>query len=158
MRFDSGTNVKPGWPIEGGRDFVDAIFAFSSPLGNDYSGAWRDESIFAVTVLQPASTPPRFNRSIANSVPPELPTSTASSPASTASPTTVRVLGNVRGAAGARPSAASGQLHAMHLTGDYGSFQAPLPTSVIVGDPDNSELGFGPGDTLTLGFSIATPR
>ena len=37
LRFSAAVNVKPGWPLAGGRSFVDATFGFSSNLGDDYS-------------------------------------------------------------------------------------------------------------------------
>jgi hypothetical protein len=45
-----------------------------------------------------------------------------------------------------------------YLTGDYGSDEAPEPVSIVANDPDNSGLGFGTGDTLTLSFSRPTNR
>ena len=32
-------------------DYVGSLFAFSQPLGANYSGAWVDDSVFVVTVL-----------------------------------------------------------------------------------------------------------
>ena len=37
--------------------FVDALFATSSPLGSNYSGAWTDDSVFVVTVLGASNLP-----------------------------------------------------------------------------------------------------
>ena len=39
----------------GGRTFVDRLFVFSASLGTDYSGAWRDESTFAIRILDTAN-------------------------------------------------------------------------------------------------------
>ena len=36
--FDAALNVKPDWPTRGGKSFVDALFAFSASLGDDYTG------------------------------------------------------------------------------------------------------------------------
>ena len=137
LRFDSPVNVKPGWPIEGGRDFVDALFTFSEPLADAYTGAWRDTSTFVIEVLATASAgAPQLNGTLC------------------------RVLGDVRGAANAGPSAADAEIGsaAMVLSGDYGSFVAPQPLTLTALDPDNSGVGFGPGDTLTLAFSLPTNK
>ena len=32
-------------------DYVGSLFSFSQPLGANYSGAWVDDSVFVVTVL-----------------------------------------------------------------------------------------------------------
>ena len=139
ISFDSPLNVKPGWPVAGARHFVDALFSFSHSLGDDYSGGWRDSSIFAVTVLRTTVAAPVLNHS-------------------SGVPTSVRVLGNVRGAAGSGPSAAAAREISTVLTGDYGSFEAPQPVSMVARDPDNSGVGFGPGDTLAMSFSLPTNR
>ena len=134
MRFDSPVNVKPaGWPIEGGREFVDALFAFSEALGDRYTGGWRDESIFVVSVLRTAAYPPVLNHTI------------------------VHVIGNVRGAAGSGPSTAANP-STLVLSGNYGSDASPNPVALHARDPDNSDLGFGRGDTLALSFSLPTNR
>ena len=136
--FDSAVNVKPGWPVAGSRDFVDALFQFSHSLGESYSGYWLDGSIFVVDVLTPAAAAPPLN---------------GTAPVAA----TVRVIGNVRNAAGNGPSAAVEGVPQV-LTGDFGSFAAPEPLSVTARDPDNSALGYGPGDTLDLVFSLPTNR
>ena len=41
VRFDRPVNVRPEWPLQGERAFVDSLFGFSAPLGADYSGGWR---------------------------------------------------------------------------------------------------------------------
>ena len=51
VRFSTAVNVKAGWPLDGGRDFVDALFGFSEPLGADYPAGWRAASVFAVAVI-----------------------------------------------------------------------------------------------------------
>ena len=45
----------PPRATSGGRTFVDELFAFSASLGTDYSGAWRDESTFAIRILDTAN-------------------------------------------------------------------------------------------------------
>jgi hypothetical protein len=82
IRFDSAVNVKPGWPTGGGMEYVNALFQFSQPLGAEYSGSWRDASVFVIEVLTPGATAPPIAL------------------------TTVHVIGSVRGAAGNGLSAA----------------------------------------------------
>ena len=38
------------WTSAGGMDYVGSLFAFSQPLGANYSGEWVDDSVFVVTV------------------------------------------------------------------------------------------------------------
>ena len=33
VRFDRPVNVRPDWPLQGERAFVDSLFGFSAPLG-----------------------------------------------------------------------------------------------------------------------------
>lgn len=139
LRFDSALNVKPAWPLKGSRSFVDALFSFSDALGDDYTGEWRDASTFVVTVLRTASVPPVLNASASAVV----------------GATTVRVIGNVRNSAA---TDAPRDDVPVALTGDFGSDEAPEAQSVIARDPDNSGLGFEPGDTLTMSFSLPTNR
>ena len=141
ITFGSPVNVKPGWPTQGGSDFVDALFQFSHSLGTDYSGFWRDASVFVVVVLVTAPTAPPLNSS-----------ATLAMPAAS-----VMVLGSVRAEAGSGPSAALDRIKCP-LTGNYGNDEAPQPLSVTARDPDNSGLGFGPGDVLAVAFSLPTNK
>ena len=134
IRFDTATNVKAGWPSSGGRDFVDALFEFSSPLGIDYSGEWRSTSTFAVTAVDPLMGNP------------------------TLALTSARVLAEVRAEAGTGLSANLNTSAVQMLTGDFGKEVTPVATGFDTVDPDNSELAYGAGDTLTLSFSLPTNR
>ena len=111
VRFSTAVNVKAGWPLDGGRDFVDALFGFSEPLGADYSGGWRDASVFVVTAIDVREGTP-----------------TVVSNASSGRNTTVQVLGNVRSAAGNGPSAADDDTLTV-LGGDFGKTTVPMPVS-----------------------------
>ena len=132
--FGELTNVKAGWPTAGGKDFVDALFAFSAPLGEDYSGEWRSASTFVVTAIDVAEGSPALGLSSA------------------------RVLADVKAAAGAGPSANQNTSASQLLGGDFGSVATPAATAFVARDPDNSERGYGPGDTLSLSFSLPTNR
>ena len=140
VRFSTAVNVKAGWPLDGGRDFVDALFGFSEPLGADYSGGWRDASVFVVTAIDVREGTPAV---VSN--------------ASSGRNTTVQVLGNVRSAAGNGPSAADDDTLTV-LGGDFGKTTVPMPVSFSAADPDNSAVGWGAHDTLTLRFSQPTSR
>ena len=52
------SNATQRGTYSGDRLFVDSLFAFNAQLGQDYSGAWRDDSIFVVTIKDPMHTTP----------------------------------------------------------------------------------------------------
>ena len=53
ISFDSPSNQGGRGILSaaGGRDFVDALFAFSASLGGEYTGAWTGSSTFVVTLV-----------------------------------------------------------------------------------------------------------
>ena len=53
QQFDDqhGMGYVGNWSSSGGMDYVGSLFSFSQPLGANYSGAWVDDSVFVVTVL-----------------------------------------------------------------------------------------------------------
>ena len=141
VRFDVAVNVKAGWPLHGNKMFVDSLFGFAHSLGADYSGGWRDASVFVVTALDVTGAAPQIGA------------------------TSVRVLADIRSLAGTGPSAANAVGSAAtneslvaRLSGDFGDQTEPLPAVFLAADPDNSELAYGSGDTLTVAFTKATNR
>ena len=137
--WDAPLNVRPGWPLSGDRAFVDALFRFSTPLGEEYSGEWRDASTFVVTTAAVGAAAGAAPRTLAE--------------AGADHATAVEVLGPVRCEAGTGASTAgTGSVTA--LGGNFGSDEPPQLSSFIVDDPDDSAEAFDPGDTLTLGGAL----
>ena len=56
MPTDRGaTNATDAEARDGGMGLVDRLFAFSTPLGDNYTGAWLDDSTFRVTIVEPTA-------------------------------------------------------------------------------------------------------
>ena len=52
IRFDRATDRGgPERPTKGAEPLIDAMFAFSAPLGMRYSGEWADSSTLTITVV-----------------------------------------------------------------------------------------------------------
>ena len=126
----------------GDRLYVDSLFAFNAQLGQDYSGAWSDDSTFIVTILDASwrqGPPFRSNGT------PEENNCTAY----------VRPGVVVRNLASTSPALAA---PSPPLMGDVGLDTSPSITSVIGEDPDSGDVTVSYGDHLTIAFSIATDR
>ena len=66
LAFDRSTDHgKAG--LSGGREYVDTLFAFDHWLGDDYSGAWTDTSVFAITAIDVNVERPAVGRSSVSS-------------------------------------------------------------------------------------------
>ena len=50
--------------VEATRKRVDALFSFNIPLGEDYTGEWRDDSIFVITIVNTRYDLPLINRTV----------------------------------------------------------------------------------------------
>lgn len=127
LTFDRPTDFSEG---RGNRKYIDSLVTFSHSLGDDYSGAWSDDSTLALSILTPSTAPPQFGITFAN------------------------VTGDIRNMAG-EPS---GKLEPAFLSGDFGSADPPMPVAFEASDPDNADATFSALDTLTVRFDMPTDR
>ena len=110
---------------------MDSLFTFEPPIGEDYSGAWRDDSTFVVTLLAVGDAAPALGEARAI------------------------VAGAIHDAAMRRPSAAG---NAAVLSGNYGVSTPPQIVSFVADDPGDGDSAYGAGDTLTITLDQATDR
>ena len=114
------------------REEVDRLFAFSQPLGVDYSGLWTDASTLVVTI-------------------------TNSTDAAAALGVATVSMRDVRGgllfnAAGNSASVSGSAV----LGGSFGSSDPPAITGFVIEDLDNADTAYGEGDSLFIVFDRAT--
>ena len=119
---------------EGGKAFVDTTITFSESLGADYSGIWRDDSTFVVTILDAtgAGDGPQINST---------------------SGALVSIAGELRNAP--RTSAPSSSSHRMQSGGFGDSTASPKLLSFYARDVDNANASYDVGDQLVVQFDRA---
>ena len=153
-----------------GKALVDALFEFSHPLGADYTGEWRDDSTFVVTIEDADGSqvfPPRVGE-LNVTARPSGGITNLNYTAKTCSNLTdlelrwpgdyVNLLTN--------PSVVNSSVHdcTLHyanttspmLTGDLGVPTYPILLSATLDDVDNGDDVYGVGDVLILQFDIPT--
>ena len=113
------------------RGYVDSLFAFEPPVGDEYTGEWLDDATFRVVVLSVGMHAPAFG--------------TASA----------RVVGTVYDDARARQAAGGASVV---LSGNYGVATSPRIVSFVADDPDDLDDEYSVGDTLTVTLDMATNR
>ena len=126
----------------GDRLYVDSLFAFNAQLGQDYSGAWSDDSTFVLTVVDPSwRVGPPFGAD------------------GRAQPNNC-TAGLRAGVSVRNLASTSAPLNAPSppLSGDVGLDAPPLITRIIGDDPDDGDVTVAYGDRLTISLSIATDR
>lgn len=143
--FDVATdrsNATQRGTYSGDRLFVDSLFAFNAQLGQDYSGAWFDDSQFVVTVLDATWRPgPAFG---------------ADGRVSPNNCTVALRPGLVVRNLASTSAALSGS--SPPLTGDAGLSEPPTLVGVVGDDPDLGDYTVAFGDRLTLTFDRSTDR
>ena len=128
---------------EGGRLYVDGLFAFNAQLGQDYSGAWADDSQFVVTVLDPTFRKgPVFGSD-----------GTVDQALSANCTISLRTGLTVRNKAGTS-DAVNGT--SPPLSGDAGLDRPPAIVSIVGVDPDFGDATVGYGDSITITLDLAT--
>ena len=124
----------------GDRLYVDSLFRFNAQLGQDYSGEWRDDSTFAITVIDPERRPsPPFEPTA-----PRRRSTTAPSRCATGS---LRATGRYLAARRKRLRRAARRC---------GPREPPRIVSVVGDDADHADVTVAYGDTLTIGFDRTT--
>ena len=113
------------------RSYVDSLFDFQPSIGDDYSGAWRDDSTFIVTMLDVGTHAPVIGSA------------------------TARVRGVILDSTRTRPRAPN--ISAV-LNGSYGRADPPRLVLCVADDPDDLDSVFGVGDLVTLIFDSALPH
>ena len=145
--LDHGVNVSAGFSSSGlGRDEVDRLFSFSTVLGRDYYGAWRDASTFRLVVTDVLGA-----GGVAQGVTRVFPS---------VRPDAV-MLRNSAGCKDAQEHFCQVPFIAppVELTGGFGELlEAPYLAGFEAGDYDNADDAYSQNDTLTISFSGPTNK
>ena len=88
VTFDRATDLGA---VEARRRRVDALFSFNIPLGEDYSGQWVDDSVFAITITDTRYDLPLINQT---TVTPRVPIRAANGTSVPANATRLVLQGN----------------------------------------------------------------
>ena len=124
----------------GDRLYVDGLLSFNAQLGQDYSGEWRDDSTFAVRIIDSSwRAGPPF-------------TASGSALANNNCTATLRPGVTVRNVAGT-----SEKLNGStpRLSGNVGRDEAPTVVAIVGDDPDFGDATVAYGDKITLHFDRA---
>eukprot|EP00966_Prymnesium_polylepis_P116810 2699388-Prymnesium_polylepis.1 len=129
---------------QGGRLYVDSLFSFNSQLGQDYSGAWSDDSTFLVTVIDSSwRSGPLFEAD--GTVDEGQNNCTAGIRAGL----TVRNLASTSlPVNGSSPP----------MSGNAGVDKPPVLVSIFGSDPDFGDATMSFGDSLVLTLDLQTDR
>ena len=137
LQFDIPTNtptiVVPG--ANSSRAAVDALFAFSRPLGIEYSGVWATPSRYIITVINPSGGALVLGKS-----------------------TVTVTTDQIKNAAGDLLDANN---QTVTITGDAGVLSEPAITRftvVVAANATNYVTNYTDGDTMVLHFDMATNR
>ena len=109
--------------VRGGARYVDSLFAFTAPIGADYSGEWADASTFRLVVLDLGG-----RRSPVDRLAHAAPAGAITNPARTS-----------------QPSSAAAAI-TTDLSQQYSV--APKIAAALAFDPTNNDTALGPGDML----------
>eukprot|EP00727_Mastigamoeba_balamuthi_P005371 m51a1_g14832 hypothetical protein (4244) ;mRNA; f:692485-711070 len=131
--FSAPTNT----PALADRTAINAVFAFSTPLGASYAGVWTTTTTLVITVLN-----------ITGYVAPG-PVVGVFTVALNAGQTAIYNLGKT-----SLPSAGTSPV----LSGNWGTLPGPSIVSLVADDPDDRDNTFSSGDTLTINFDMATDQ
>ncbi|KNC50385.1 uncharacterized protein AMSG_06876 [Thecamonas trahens ATCC 50062] len=133
LTFTEATNQPP----VDTKDSIDALLAFSSALGTNYTGTWITPLDLVITVIDPTGA------------------SGNSAPAIGVASVTILASGNLRSAdqTSLASTAASGP-----ITGDWGIPPGPRVISFTADDPDDADGVLSNGDVLIVVFSGPTSR
>jgi len=130
VTFSESTNK----PIAAAKADIDALFTISEALGTDYTGAWNAAGdILTITVVNATGA-----------LPPVIGSLTF----------TVLAAANLQNAA--NTSAASTSASA-GITGDWGVI-SPSITTLVADDPDDLDVIYSIGDTITITFDQTTNK
>ena len=134
IRFAQPTNTFDPTPTISGlsKSDLDALFAFTQNLGNDYAGQWVDPSTIVITITDSRhSTPPTIGG------------------------LQVTVIGNIRDSSGLSvPSTSTSP----SLSGSFGTRSGPSIVSLVASDPTVKDAVYSNGDTITMTFAESTNR
>eukprot|EP00163_Fabomonas_tropica_P011118 TRINITY_DN2164_c0_g1_i2.p1 TRINITY_DN2164_c0_g1~~TRINITY_DN2164_c0_g1_i2.p1 ORF type:complete len:1432 (+),score=338.63 TRINITY_DN2164_c0_g1_i2:411-4706(+) len=112
---------------------LDALFAFSNSLGDDYTGAWTDLKTLVITMVD---------------------VSNAGDTTISGMTVTAQAGGNLRNLRGDSQPSESSQA----FSGDWGNNNAPAISGFVANDPDDADTVYGNADTLTITFDTATNK
>ncbi len=137
--FDSSTNTPGGITLVQDKLAVDDMFTFTESLGAEYTGQWNTEDTFVITIINPLeSTPPVIGITTVTptGVTPILSADETSEPSTIISPV---------------------------LVGDFGEYTPVDPPShspainfLSANDPDDMDVIYSDGDTITITFDSNT--
>ena len=173
VSLDMATDRARGDPF-GGKSFVDDLFYFSIPVGDDYSGEWiNEDAAILITILEPPTTrstlPELRSACVAQAVPQPgcLENVPAAVPLNVSEEMWRHFIvfprgdgvdidgdgntGDMRSRAGT--SAIAGRPPVAH--GELGAVDAPVLLSFTAKDPTNGDEVYGAGDELTVVFDRA---
>eukprot|EP00163_Fabomonas_tropica_P026558 TRINITY_DN4929_c0_g1_i1.p1 TRINITY_DN4929_c0_g1~~TRINITY_DN4929_c0_g1_i1.p1 ORF type:complete len:2752 (-),score=612.36 TRINITY_DN4929_c0_g1_i1:92-8347(-) len=119
---------------------VNALLSFSTDMHANYSGTWNGAgTVLTLTAANVITTAP-------------VPSTTGSGPSPTI---TIKASGGLRNAASSTlPSGATSP----QLTGNWGLPAPPHLLSAVADDPDDGDIIYSLGDTITVTFSAETNR
>jgi hypothetical protein len=118
---------------------VDQMFAFSSPLAQNYSGAWFNSTLFIITVLSAPQQSGPFGAYVPSPIISDL---------------TVSILetANLRNFP---PTSAPSVTTSVPLSGGFGPSVVYI-VSLVGDDPDDGDIVYGAEDTITVTFNRET--
>ena len=122
----------------GAEAFVDSLFTFSHPIGDRFSGEWRDTSIFTVTIVNAT------NEGVTTDGVQLQPGGVRVTPTGLARP--------IRNRAQTSPPASATSPVLQLRNGGVGTAEPPRLVSFHAADPDGGDFSYGVGDTLTITF------
>jgi hypothetical protein len=126
---------------------VDLMFTFSSPLASNYTGVWFNASLFIITVTHITRIP--VNRTLTSNT-----TSYVPSPVIGQFSVSILATANLRNFP---PTSAPSVTSSVPLSGGFGPSVIYI-VSVVANDPDDADMVYGIGDTITVTFNAETNR